>query len=178
MAPFCIFPARHRAHDFDPLVPSVPPPFSPRCPRSSSYIYVRHSSTSTCAASSARLASTAVHFGQRWSLPGVLRFIKHDLVKRKAAEKREQSKNPIWKDIPRGNNKTVRLLQRRYENGSSAEASSGLARKVNRPLSLERIRAEILTQLGKHSNRSGNATLKSLKEKSKRIFIPSGPRLD
>lgn len=45
-------------------------------------------------------------------------------------------------------------------------------------LSLERIRAEILTQLGKHSNRSGNATLKSLKEKSKRIFIPSGPRLD
>lgn len=147
MAPFCIFPARHRAHDFDPLVPSVPPPFSPRCPRSSSYIYVRHSSTSTCAASNARLASTAVHFGQRWSLPGVLRFIKHDLVKRKAAEKREQSKNPIWKDIPRGNNKTVRLLQRRYENGSSAEASSGrLARKVNRPLSLERIRAEILTQ--------------------------------
>lgn len=131
VAPFCIFPARHRAHDFDPLVPSVPPPFSPRCPRSSSYIYVRHSSTSTCAASNARLASTAVHFGQRWSLPGVLRFIKHDLVKRKAAEKREQSKNPIWKDIPRGNNKTVRLLQRRYENGSSAEASSGrLARKV------------------------------------------------
>lgn len=179
MAPFCIFPARHRAHDFDPLVPSVPPPFSPRCPRSSSYIYVRHSSTSTCAASNARLASTAVHFGQRWSLPGVLRFIKHDLVKRKAAEKREQSKNPIWKDIPRGNNKTVRLLQRRYENGSSAKASSGrLARKVNRPLSLERIRAEILTQLGKHSNRSGNATLKSLKEKSKGIFIPSGPRLD
>lgn len=83
----------------------------------------------------------------RGGLPGVLRFIKHDLVKRKAAEKREQSKNPIWKDIPRGNNKTVRLLQRRYENGSSAEASSGrLARKVNRPLSLERIRAEILTQ--------------------------------
>lgn len=114
----------------------------------------------------------------RGGLPGVLRFIKHDLVKRKAAEKREQSKNPIWKDIPRGNNKTVRLLQRRYENGSSAEASSGLARKVNRPLSLERIRAEILTQLGKHSNRSGNATLKSLKEKSKGIFIPSGPRLD
>lgn len=112
----------------------------------------------------------------RGGLPGVLRFIKHDLVKRKAAEKREQSKNPIWKDIPRGNNKTVRLLQRRYENGSSAEASSGrLARRVNRPLSLERIRAEILTQLGKHSNRSGNATLKSLKEKSKRIFIPSGP---
>lgn len=83
----------------------------------------------------------------RGGLPGVLRFIKHDLVKRKAAEKREQSKNPIWKDIPRGNNKTVRLLQRRYENGSSAKASSGrLARKVNRPLSLERIRAEILTQ--------------------------------
>lgn len=67
----------------------------------------------------------------RGGLPGVLRFIKHDLVKRKAAEKREQSKNPIWKDIPRGNNKTVRLLQRRYENGSSAEASSGrFARKV------------------------------------------------
>lgn len=67
----------------------------------------------------------------RGGLPGVLRFIKHDLVKRKAAKKREQSKNPIWKDIPRGNNKTVRLLQRRYENGSSAEASSGrLARKV------------------------------------------------
>lgn len=83
----------------------------------------------------------------RGGLPGVLRFIKHDLVKRKAAEKREQSKNPIWKDIPRGNNKTVRLLQRRYENGSSAEASSGrLARKVNRPLSLARIKAEILTQ--------------------------------
>lgn len=173
MAPFCIFPARHRAHDFDPLVPSVPPPFSPRCPRSSSYIYVRHSSTSTCAASNARLASTAVHFGQRWSLPGVLRFIKHDLVKRKAAEKREQSKNPIWKDIP-----TIKLSDC-YKDDTKMVHQQKLPRDdLREKLSLERIRAEILTQLGKHSNRSGNATLKSLKEKSKRIFIPSGPRLD
>lgn len=130
MAPFCIFPARHRAHDFDPLVPSVPPPFSPRCPRSSSYISfaipLRPRVLPPTLASHLQPCTL-----DRGGLPGVLRFIKHDLVKRKAAEKREQSKNPIWKDIPRGNNKTVRLLQRRYENGSSAEASSGrLARKV------------------------------------------------
>lgn len=100
--------------------------------------------------------------------------------------------NTIWwnaKRQKRGNNRRILFgkifhgvtikLSDCYKDDTKMVHQQKLPRDdLREKLSLERIRAEILTQLGKHSNRSGNATLKSLKEKSKGIFIPSGPRLD